>query len=167
MSWQEKYGIKMIQSEQRAEAVVYHCGEVIPASDTPPGELTVVEHKTFAFATRDMSSPTDGQAQKCFEYIEKAYLLWLLDVPVETNVLQFICPEGGEVLPVTQEFLEDLDTTELDKLLPEALTGKDVFFFNRSDIKMKRREGWEFRDLTFLAWKRFNYLVFDKEEDSQ
>ena len=159
--WQEEFGITTIHSVRAYESYSYIDNKLIILDDCTG--IDRICHESFTLGFRD-DWCGDELIFKYFEYIEKAYLLSLLNIIIPDDiVLSFIKPEGSIVKVITREQIEDAPIHRLDDQLKNAINGKDVYFFNRMRLDIKRRDGWEQNDLTVIARERFNFLVFGKE----
>ena len=165
--WYKDYGIHEIKSMKGAEAYCTTGGFKIDENWGGENQLQdnykMIRHNTFSFLLIAWIDTKDSDILKrCLVNIEELYLLYKLGIASRFRVARFIKPEGGDIITVSEELIEDIADVNLDTELKKATKNKEIYYFQRIGWEITQREAFNYGDATIMVRARFNFLVLDK-----
>jgi len=173
--WQIGFGINIIQSNRAYEICKKQSTgvSILHNFDKTPEGFNVVCHKTFAFFLSENPFQDRFSIKKCFENIEKLYLLHKLKVKPyrshlkvsKIDITRLIKPEGQTANIVSIELLEDIAALDIDLQLSREIENKEIYYFKRVGWVFETRETWDDNDIVFNARSRFEFLIYDKAKE--
>jgi len=126
-------------------------------------------HKAFAFLVKDCLDTIDhylledNNISLFCENIEKLIMLRQAGVEIPVDC-RFRVTEVGIIQVVPIHIIREIITLkDLDTEIEKILEAKDIYFISRMPWKIEKREIWMENDVVLRAYRRFNFLVFDKE----